>query len=76
MADVFSVVALLIMFREALEAAIIISIMLQMCDRLQLQHAKKIGASRCCMYQFGPALFADTSLCCVQSGLERYPAAV
>ncbi|KAL3155144.1 hypothetical protein ABBQ38_011200 [Trebouxia sp. C0009 RCD-2024] len=42
MADVFSVVALLIMFREALEAAIIISIMLQMCDRLQLQHAKKI----------------------------------
>lgn len=51
MADVFSVVALLIMFREALESAIIISIMLQMCDRLKLQHAKKVGASRCCVYR-------------------------
>lgn len=42
MAEVFSVVALLIMFREALEAAIIVSVMLQMCDRLKLQHMKKL----------------------------------
>ena len=44
MANVFSVVAMLIMFREALEASIIISVMLQLCDRLKLQHLKKIGA--------------------------------
>ena len=47
MADVFSVVALLIMFREALEAAIIVSVMLQMCDRLKLQSMKKVGAFWC-----------------------------
>ena len=44
MANVFSVVALLIMFREALEASIIISVMLQLCDRLKLQPMKKVGA--------------------------------
>lgn len=54
MADVFSVVALLIMFREALESAIIISIMLQMCDRLNLQHAKKIGAFDAVRTSAGP----------------------
>eukprot|EP00884_Botryococcus_braunii_P007613 jgi/Botrbrau1/16853/Bobra.150_2s0075.1 len=41
MADVFSVVAMFILFREALEAAIIISIMLQMCERLKLQKSKR-----------------------------------
>ena len=48
MADVFSVVALLIMFREALEAGIIISVMLQMCDRLKLQSMRKVGALVLC----------------------------
>ncbi len=43
MANIFSVVALLILFREALEASIIISVMLQLCDRLKLQPMKKIG---------------------------------
>lgn len=43
MTNVFSVVALAIMFREALEAAIIISVMLQLCDRLALPAMKKIG---------------------------------
>lgn len=42
MANIFSVVALLIMFREALEASIIISVMLQLCDRLKLQPMKKV----------------------------------
>ena len=49
MADLFSVVALLSMFREALEASII-SVMLQLCDRLKLGHMKKVGtvvARRC-----------------------------
>jgi len=44
MANIFSVVALLIMFREALEASLIISVMLQLCDRLKLQPMKKVGA--------------------------------
>ncbi|KAA6417637.1 MAG: iron permease FTR1 [Trebouxia sp. A1-2] len=44
MANIFSVVALLIMFREALEASIIISVMLQLCDRLKLQPMKKLNA--------------------------------
>lgn len=43
MADVFSVVAMFILFREALEASIIISIMLQMCDRLKLKKSKRQG---------------------------------
>ena len=43
MANIFSVVALLIMFREALEASIIISVMLQLCDRLKLGAMKKVG---------------------------------
>ena len=43
--NVFSVVALAIMFREALEAAIIISVMLQLCDRLNLRNLKKTGAT-------------------------------
>ena len=43
MANIFSVVALLTMFREALEASIIISVMLQLCDRLKLQPMKKVG---------------------------------
>lgn len=42
MANIFSVVALLIMFREALEASIIISVMLQLCDRLKLGAMKKV----------------------------------
>ncbi len=42
MANIFSVVALLILFREALEASIIILLMLQLCDRLKLQPMKKI----------------------------------
>ncbi len=45
MANIFSVVALLIMFREALEASIIISVMLQMCDRLKLAPMKKVGTT-------------------------------
>ena len=43
--NVFSVVALAIMFREALEAAIIISVMLQLCDRIKLGNLKKTGAT-------------------------------
>ena len=38
-----SVAALFIMFREALEASIIISIMLQLCTRLKLNKLKKWG---------------------------------
>jgi high-affinity iron transporter len=41
MAQVFSVVALFIMFREALEAAVVISIMLQLCHKLKMQQLKR-----------------------------------
>ena len=43
MADLFSTAALLILFREALEASVIISIMLQMCERLKMNALKKYG---------------------------------
>ena len=42
-ADLFSTAALLIMFREALEASVIISIMLQMCERLKMNALKRYG---------------------------------
>lgn len=41
MSDVFSVPALLIMFREALEAAIIVSVLLQLLTKLKLPELKK-----------------------------------
>ncbi|KAK9831850.1 hypothetical protein WJX81_001676 [Elliptochloris bilobata] len=41
MADIFSVVAMFIMFREALEASVVIAIMLQMCQRLGLIRCKR-----------------------------------
>ncbi|KAK9803784.1 hypothetical protein WJX73_007360 [Symbiochloris irregularis] len=41
MADIFSTAALLIMFREALEASVIISIMLQLCERLKASALRK-----------------------------------
>lgn len=75
MANVFSVVALAIMFREALEAAIIISVMLQLCDRLKLQAMKKTGASVTGWQLYDQLTSwlnrpADLSLC-LQCGLAR-----
>ena len=75
MANVFSVVALAIMFREALEAAIIISVMLQLCDRLKLQSMKKTGASDTAWQLYDQSASssnrpADFSLC-LQCGLAR-----
>ena len=43
MVDLFSAPALFIVFRETLEAVIVISIMLQICDKLNLAHLKKHG---------------------------------
>ena len=76
MADVFSVVALLIMFREALEAAIIVSIMLQMCDRLKLQPMKKVGAFLVLCVPVAGCFVRLTHVFEVQFGPELWPVAV
>ena len=39
----FSVAALFIMFREALEAAVIISVMLQLVEKMKMSQLKKHG---------------------------------
>ncbi len=44
MENLFSVAAMFILFRETLEAAIIISVMLQLCAKMQLDKLKKWGA--------------------------------
>lgn len=41
MADIFSIAAMFILFRETLEAAVIISVMLQLCQKLKLHNLKK-----------------------------------
>lgn len=43
MNDIFSVAAMFILFRETLEAAVIISVMLQLCSKLKLHNLKKWG---------------------------------
>lgn len=71
MANIFSVVALLIMFREALEASIIISVMLQLCDRLKLQPMKKVGTPQLTDAYVGLTMRPDPlmcALCELQSG--------
>lgn len=46
MNSIFSIAAMFILFRETLEAAVIISVMLQLCNKLKLHKLKKWGASR------------------------------
>lgn len=41
MAEYFSIAALLIMFREALEASVIIAVLLQMLNKMQMTHLKR-----------------------------------
>ncbi len=65
MANIFSVVALLIMFREALEASIIISVMLQLCDRLKLQPMKKVGTLQLTDAYVGLTVRPDPLTCAV-----------
>ncbi len=65
MANIFSVVALLIMFREALEASIIISVMLQLCDRLKLQPMKKVGTLQLTDAYVGLTVWPDPLMCAV-----------
>ncbi len=43
MNDIFSIAAMFILFRETLEAAVIISVMLQICSKLKLHSLKKWG---------------------------------
>jgi hypothetical protein len=44
----FNVAALFIMFREALEAAIIIAVLLQLMEKLKLQPLKRSGEQLLC----------------------------
>jgi high-affinity iron transporter len=41
MSEYFSIAALLIMFREALEASVIIAVLLQMLNKMKMQHLKR-----------------------------------
>ena len=53
MVNLFSAPALFICFRETLEAVLVISIMLQICDKLDLKHLKKQGAQPVCSLSTG-----------------------
>lgn len=44
MSNLFSVAAMFILFRETLEAAVIISVMLQLCTKMNANRLKKWGA--------------------------------
>lgn len=45
--SVFNVAALFIMFRECLEAAVVVAVLLQMLNRLDMRPLKKWGACAC-----------------------------
>lgn len=45
--DLFSLTAMFILFRETLEAAVVISVMLQLCTKMKLQRLQKWGTLSC-----------------------------
>ena len=45
--DLFSITAMFILFRESLEAAVVISVMLQLCTKMKMQNLQKWGMTRC-----------------------------
>ena len=45
MTSLFSITAMFILFREALEAAVVISVLLQLCAKMKMHKLQKWGAS-------------------------------
>ena len=81
MIDLFSLTAMFILFRETLEAAVVVSVLLQLCNKLKMQKLQKWGMSKLlhftdmCIYSTcSPARDAHThssSLCHPHDGLQR-----